>query len=118
VLKAIVSIAHVALLFAASIFFAVAGENLFWRGAGVFLFGTALTRLAFDPRLADTFATLKLPPIRVYRVSATLYILAAVLMAIAAVTRLHPIFAAVVVLACLSWILLFAHALRLTRSEN
>src|SRR5215213_9241521 len=113
---AILSVVRAGLLLISSIFLLVAGENLFWRSAGVFTLGLVLKTLAFDPRLANAFAKLNLSPMRAFRASAALYILAAVLAAIAAVSRLHPVFAAIVVFACVSWILLFAQALRLSRS--
>ena len=88
------------------------GENLFWKGLGVYLVGNTLLWAWCRPRLANVRAALHLSSIRAVGVGAALYILAAVLMAVGAATSLHPIFAAVVIIGCLVWLIFATQLLR------
>jgi hypothetical protein len=88
------------------------GENLFWKGAGLYVIGNTLLWQWPNPRLRSIRAALHMPVLRAASVGAALYILAGVLMAVGAATRLHPIFAAFVIIAALVWIFLVTYLLR------
>ena len=92
------SVAGLVVRIAAGTFVIFWGENLFWKSLGIYLLGNTLMWWWPDPRLANMQATLRMSPMRAARVGAALYILAAVLMAVAAATRLHPVLAAFVII--------------------
>ena len=79
------------------------GENLFWASLGIYLLGNTLIWSWPDPRLANMQAALRMPPVRAARVGAALYVLAAVLMAVGAAIRLHPVLAAFVIILSAAW---------------
>ena len=85
--------------------------NLFVASLGIVGIGSGLFATWYDQRLANIGAKMW-PAHSRARLGAALNILAGVLMAVAAATQTHPVFAAFVIILSIQWIFIFAYALR------
>jgi len=86
-------------------------ENLFLASFGIVVIGSTLISTWYDQRWVSVGSKIWPAPARA-RLGAALNILAGVLMAVAAATQTHPVFAAFVIIVSIQWIFLFAYALR------